>query len=206
MLTDILACEDHPFLQIGLKASLLASIPDLKSLRLAGNGADALRLAREKRPDLVIVDLGLPDMSGLDLILRLKELWSGIRILVVTSCDNPSILRQARKIGVAGILQKSSPPELLAHALEIAKLKDGVFLDPAVRRLLQEHEDIEFTPREFEILQEIIQGRSNQQIADKLHCALTTVRFHRANILQKANVRSGAELAAWFTRGQSQRH
>ena len=108
MLTDILACEDHPFLQIGLKASLLASIPDLKSLRLAGNGADALRLAREKRPDLVIVDLGLPDMSGLDLILRLKELWSGIRILVVTSCDNPSILRQARKIGVAGILQKSS--------------------------------------------------------------------------------------------------
>ena len=203
---DVLACEDHPFVQLGLNASLKETLPHLRSLRLAGSGKEALRLAQEKRPDLVIVDLGLPDMSGLELIQLLREMWTDLKILVVTSCDNPSTLLQAKRSGVVGIMQKSSSTELLAHALESVRSGRTLFLDPAVSGLLQEHEEIEFTPREYEILQEIIQGLSNQQIADKLNCALTNVRFHRANILHKANVRSGAELAAWFSRGQSKRN
>ena len=76
---DVLACENHPFVQLGLKASLKETLPHLPSLRLAGSGKEALRLAQEKRPDLVIVDLGLPDMSCLELIQRLREIWTDLR-------------------------------------------------------------------------------------------------------------------------------
>lgn len=76
---DVLACENHPFVQLGLKASLKETLPHLRSLRLAGSGKEALRLAQEKRPDLVIVDLGLPDMSCLELIQRLREIWTDLR-------------------------------------------------------------------------------------------------------------------------------
>lgn len=203
---NILVCEDHPFVQLGLKVSLTKAFPHLESLRIASTGGLALQLAKKQKPDLAVVDLGLPDMAGADLIQGLQKLWWGLKILVVTSCDNPTILLRTKKLGVAGIIQKSSSLEHLTSCLSQITSDGRVFLDPAVKAILQEHDEIEFTPKEFEVLQEITQGLSNQQIADKMGCAVTTVRYHRANILHKTGIRTGAELAAWFLQGQRKRN
>lgn len=200
---DILICEDHQLVQLGLEVSLKEFLPKLQSIRVSALGHEALSLAQERKPDLVLLDLGLPDMSGIELIQKLKLTWPDIKILVITNCDSASTLLQAKKLGVSGIMQKGASVEQLGFALRSLDAF-SMYLDPVVQSLLQQWDCVDFTPREYEILQEIVQGRSNQEIADKLECATSTVRFHRANILQKANIRTGAELAAWFLRGKRQ--
>lgn len=197
----ILICEDHPLVQLGLKVTIEKLVPHLQSLQVASSGAEALTMSRLQTPDLAILDLGLPDMHGTSVIQNLKSLHPHLEILVITSCDTPAILAQVKNIGVAGIIQKASSGEELTKALQhIQSGNSRPYLDQDVRKLLLECENIQFTPREYEVLLEIITGQSNQEIADKLGCALTTVRFHRANIMAKAGVHNSTELAAWFSR------
>ncbi len=197
---NILICEDHQLIQLGLELSL-RNLLDLESCQMVSTGTQALHLAKMKKPDLVFLDLGLPDMNGINLIEQLHILWPDLKIVVITSCDSPPTLMRVKKLGVRAIMQKGASREHFIAAIQSLE-KPGTYLDPVICSLLQGAELNEFTPREYEILEQITQGLSNQQIADKLGCALSTVRFHRANILQKANIRTGAELAAWFLRGK----
>lgn len=202
-LHHVLICEDHHLVQLGLQVSLQKSLPQLKTLHIAGTAEEALQFAKDRRPDLALIDLGLPDMSGVHLIQQLQNLWPEIKVLVVTSCNNPSIIAQVLKLNVAGIMQKASSSEELRTALQ--RVCDGsgeAYLDPYIRTLLRSHDKVEFTPREYDVLLQIIQGHSNQDIANKIGCAITTVRFHRSNIMEKAGVHSATELAAWFNQGQ----
>ncbi len=204
---DILICEDHPLVQVGLKVSLKDAFPNLQHFKVAGTGKEALRLLEEYKPDLAIVDLGLPDMSGIDLIQKFKENSKDLRVLVVTSCDDPSTLSLAKKLNVEGIMRKTSSIEQLDSALSfMEENKDQTFLEPTVASLLQEYGEIDFTPQEYKILQDLVQGLSNPQIAEKLGCSISTVRFHRVNILQKTNIRTGAALRAWFLSWKGQRN
>lgn len=197
---NILICEDHQLIQLGLELSL-KKLLNLESCQMVSTGAQALHQAKIKKPDLVFLDLGLPDMNGINLIEQLHLIWPNLNIVVITSCDSPPTLMRVKKLGVRAIMQKGASREHFIAAIQSLE-KSGTFLDPVICSLLKDAELNEFTPREYEILEQITQGLSNQQIADKLGCALSTVRFHRANILQKANIRTGAELAAWFLRGK----
>ena len=198
---NILICEDHQLIRLGLELSLKSLLISLESCHMASTGTEALQLAKTKKPDLVFLDLGLPDMNGINLIEQLQNIWPDLNIVVITSCDSPPTLMRVKKLGVKAIMQKGASQEHFIAAIQSLE-NGGTFLDPIVCSLLQSTELNEFTPREYEILEQITLGLSNQQIADKLGCALSTVRFHRANILQKANIRTGAELAAWFLRGK----
>lgn len=116
-LHHILVCEDHHLVQLGLQISLQKSLPHLKTLHLAGTAAEALQFAKAQKPDLALIDLGLPDMPGVQLIQQLQNLWPAVKVLVITSCNNPSILFQVKKLRVAGIMQKASSSEELKTAL-----------------------------------------------------------------------------------------
>lgn len=204
---DILICEDHPLIQAGIKISVESIFPDLKTLRIGSTGKRCLELMKEQTPDLALVDLGLPDMTGINLIQSLRLIDSSVKIIVITSCDTPSILDQVRKLKVQGIIQKSSSTEHLASAITSMRgYPDNIFLDPAVKAILETQSEVSFTMREHEILSELVKGQSNQQIADKFSLSLATVRTHRANILQKTNIRTGAELIAWYLSGQGKRY
>jgi len=207
-ISDVLLCEDHPFVQLGLEVSLSKLLPNLKSLRKSALGKEALGMIATQKPDLAFIDLGLPDMSGVDVIRSLKQSYPDLKIIVVTNCDNGATLLEVQRLGVSGIMQKISSQEQLQGILaEVFLRKDGLpVLDKNTEGILKSQEAVELTPREYDVLQEVVQGKSNQQIADKLGCAVTTVRFHRANILDKTGVRNAAELTAWFLQGQRKRH
>lgn len=209
-ISDVLLCEDHPFVQLGQEVVLRRLLPNLKSLRTSALGSDAIRLGSEHKPDLALIDLGLPDMPGTEVIRQLKQKFPNLKIIVITNCDNSALLHEVKSLGVSAIMQKSSSPENLQAVLNrifSEPSPQDTAVDKSTLEILQQRDSfIEFTPRETEVLQEIVQGKSNQQIAEKMGCALTTVRFHRANILEKTGFRNAAELTAWFIQGQRKRH
>lgn len=203
---NILICEDHPFIQMGIEVALKGLLPKECSFKIANCGEDAIKTASNTRLDLAFVDLGLPGISGVEVIKELKILAPTTKVLVVTSCDNPSTLKDVESLSPSAIIQKSSSGEHLQHALaHLENVSVGAYFDPKTRSLLSEYREIQFTAREQEVLGEIVQGYSNQKIADRLGCAVTTVRFHRANILGKTGMKNAAELTAWYLQGQRKR-
>ncbi len=195
-LKRILICEDHPLVQMGLDIVLKNLLPHAE-LTIVGNGARALAEIIDRDFDLILMDLGLPDISGTELIEKIKKVKPSVKILVVTSCDQPAVLGKVMALGVAGIMQKATSVEHLSRALLwVEESANKPFLDAEVSALLQEVHSCDFTQKELLILAEIVKGSTNQEIADELNCSIFSVRFHRANILSKAGVRNAAELTA----------
>lgn len=204
---EVLICEDHSFIQLGIEIALKEILPEACSYAVAKCGAEAIALADSTQFHLAFVDLGLPDMSGTVVVEKLKEISPKTRIMVVTSCDNPLTLRQVEKLAPSAIIQKSSSSEHLKLAiLQLEDRHSTTYLDEETRSLLGECEEIHFTAKENEVLSEIVQGLSNQEIAQRMGCSLTTIRFHRANILSKTGMKNAAELTAWYLQGQRKRN
>lgn len=200
--SDVLMCEDIPFCQIGIEISLRRALPEMRELRKAEDGEQALRLVKERMPDLALLDLGLPDISGLQVIRDLRALSSEIKILVITGSDDAELLRQVTLFKVNGVLHKSSPPLRLQELLEsIAQDSKSPALDVRVQSILEKQSQVRLTAREYQVLEGIISGLTNPQIAEQLKCSVETVRFHRSNIMDKTDIHNTAELTAWFLKG-----
>lgn len=204
LISDVLLCEDHPFTQAGLELNLRNFLSSQIRIHKALDGRTALSLARAQAPDLAIIDLELPDMTGLEVIKELQELAPQTKIWVLTNCQNPSTLRQLRILKVQAISQKSSSMEDFAKLFDKALTTSFTVLDPLTLQLLEQSKHLQFTPKELEVLEKIALGYSNQRISEEMGCALTTVRFHRANIMQKGGFRNAAEVTAWFLKGKNQ--
>lgn len=203
-ISDILICEDHPFIQAGLEITLRNFLPAQIKIHKALTGKAALELVSDRQPDLAIMDLELPDLSGFEVIKEIQKLSPLTKILVLTNCQNPSTLRQIYALDVKAISHKSSPVEEFSVLFEKIFTSRSVLLDPSISNLLEQNQHLHFTPKELEVLEKIALGYSNQKIADEMGCALTTIRFHRANIMQKGDFRNAAEVTAWFLKGKSQ--
>lgn len=197
----VLICEDIAFCQMGLELVVQAALPRLKSLTVTASGGEALRRAREKTPDLALIDLGLPDLPGLQVIRSLRALSPATRILVVTGSDDTELLRQATLLKVNGILHKASSPSLLAGLLDRIAAGEPSALDPHITSLFDLRTPVGLTAREYEVLEAITKGWTNARIAEHLKCSIETVRFHRSNIMDKTDIRNTAELTAWFLKG-----
>ncbi|WP_405679231.1 response regulator transcription factor [Streptomyces sp. NBC_01511] len=207
--TRILLADDHALVRRGVRL-ILDGEPDLTVVAEAGDGAEAIELAREHRPDLAILDIAMPRMTGLQAARELSRLLPDTRILILTMYDNEQYFFEALKSGASGYVLKSVADRDLLEACRAA-MRDEPFLYPgAVTALIRNYldqvrrgesvPDKAVTAREEEILKLVAEGHSSKEIADLLVISAKTVERHRANLLQKLGLKDRVELTRYAIR------
>lgn len=201
----VVLVDDHPIVRAGLIA-LLAAEPDIRVLAETGEGAQAVALVRQHSPDVLVLDVNLPDINGLDVARQLIEEGAGCAILILTALDDARLVFELLEAGVTGYVLKDEALETLPHAVRAAA-RGEAWLSPSVaskvvRRVTHREDETrareeallgDLTPREFEILNLIAQGLDNAAIAERLVVTRRTVQNHVSNIYGKLGVDSRAQ-------------
>ncbi|SCK19397.1 two component transcriptional regulator, LuxR family [Streptomyces sp. WMMB 714] len=207
--TRILLADDHALVRRGVRL-ILDSEPDLTVVAEAGDGAEAIEKARAERPDLAILDIAMPRLTGLQAARELSRHLPDMRILILTMYDSEQYFFEALKSGAAGYVLKSVADRDLVEACRAA-MRDEPFLYPgAVTALIRNYLDRArdgdklparaITDREEEILKLVAEGHTSKEIADLLLISAKTVERHRANLLQKLGLRDRLELTRYAIR------
>ncbi len=205
-MTIRVAVVDDQALVRGGFAMVLGHQSDIEIVAEAGNGVEAIEIAREHHPDVIVMDIRMPDMDGLDATRRiLAEADWTVRILVVTTFDPDEYIYKALRAGASGFLLKDTPPEKLVDAVRIVAA-GGALLSPSItRRLIGRFATLleadaglsarldRLTEREKEVLMAIAQGLNNQEISETLFIGAATVKTHVSNVLSKLEVRDRAQ-------------
>ncbi len=205
MSVRVLLADDHPLFRDGI-ASLL-SARGYHVAGQAGNGAEALKLVSELRPDLILMDIRMPGIDGLDATRLIKTRYPETRIVILTVSEEDADLFDAIKSGAVGYIQKSLDSEQFFSLLE-AVLRGEAGLTPVLAgKILRDYSRIQepstrsevgdLTPREREVLELVAQGATNSDIAGQLNVSENTVKFHMKNILQKLHAKNRAEVVAY---------
>jgi DNA-binding NarL/FixJ family response regulator len=205
--------EDHSIVRAGLRM-LIESHPGLSVVGEAANGAEALALAESQQPDIILLDLGLGEESGLDLLPRLHSVAGRARVILLTGVRDPEQHRRAVRLGAMGVVLKEEAAQVLLDAVQ--KVHAGeVWLDPSMvasmlgelsRPRDAEKPDPEaariasLSERECEIIALLCQGMSNKQVASKLSISEVTVRYHLGHIYRKLGVEGRLELVIYAFR------
>jgi len=208
--TTVMLVDDHPLLRKGLR-QLLAFEAEFEVVAEAGSGAHALEIAPELDPDLIILDLNMQGMDGLETLKRLRDEGVTSRIVMLTVSDSNEDVIKAISLGADGYLLKDSDPDELLEQIKKAAsgkmvLSDAVnaALATAIRRPAEKPAaDINnLTNREYEIISLIAKGQSNKLIARELDISDGTVKVHVKHLLKKLNLRSRVEAAVWMVNHQ----
>ena len=185
--------DDHPLLRQGI-AAIIESQPDMTLVSQAATGAEAVQKYREFKPDITLMDLRLPDISGIDAMIGIRAEFSDARIVILTTFEGDVEIQRALQAGARGYLLKSTPPDELVQAIrQVHAGKKRV--PPEVAAQLAEHMGYEsLTAREVEVLQEVAEGNRNKDIAHRLFISEETVKVHIKHIMDKlgANDRTQA--------------
>ncbi|MFC6094229.1 response regulator [Saccharothrix lopnurensis] len=208
MTVRILLADDHSLVRRGVRL-ILDNEPDLEVVAEAGDGAEAVAAARREEPDLAILDIAMPRMTGLQAARELSRLLPALRILILTMYDNEQYFFESLKVGASGYVLKSVADRDLVEACR-ATMRGEPFLYPgAVTALIRDYLDRAregslparpITDREEEILKLVAEGHSSKEIADLLFISAKTVERHRANLLQKLGLRDRLELTRYAIR------
>lgn len=201
----LLLVEDHSLTRVGLKYSL-EKIENLEIIGEAEDGVEGVQKAQELNPDVILMDLGMPNKNGIDATKDVKELCPDIRVIILTSHDSEDEVLAAISAGADAYCMKDIPAERLIQAIE--SVNDGVvWLDPSIAEIVLSFvpsqskknsatlEDFDLTPREIEVLKLIVDGRSNADIAFDLTVSMHTVKTHISNILSKLGVNDRTQAA-----------
>jgi NarL family two-component system response regulator LiaR len=200
----ILIADDHPVVRRGL-GTLITVKPGLELAGEAENGLEAVELARTLQPDVIVLDLMMPELDGLAAITRIKAENPQARILVVTSFAEDDKVFPAIKAGALGYLLKDSPPEMLLQAIQDVYRGESSLHPTIARKLIRElnqpsalppTED-PLTKRELEVLKLVARGLSNQDIAEQIVVSEGTVRIHISNILSKLHLANRTQAALY---------
>lgn len=201
----VLVVDDHAILRDGIR-SLLESQEDVIVVGEADNGTDAIELVRQVQPDVVLMDISMPGMNGLETTHIIKEQFPNVKVLILTQHDSREYITPALQAGAAGYVLKRSGRRELLNALRQV-YEQGVYLASNVtRKVLQEYsaegyhpkpEEHHLTERERQVMQMIVDGKSNKEIASKLGISPKTVSVHRTNVMTKLNVQTNVDLVRY---------
>jgi NarL family two-component system response regulator LiaR len=200
----VMLVDDHNVVRSGL-ATFLRAYEDLELVGEAKNGLEALQLCKEKKPDVILMDLMMPEMDGIAATRAILAEHPGIKIIAMTSFEEEKLVQGVLAAGAISYLIKNVTSDELAKAIREAASGRSTLSPEAARVLVQATRPtkqplFDLTEREMEVLNLVAQGQSNQQIADVLVISLATVKAHISNILSKLQVSSRAEASAYAIR------
>lgn len=218
----VLLADDHDILRQGLKL-LLNAQPDLCIIGEARNGHEAVEQALALKPDIVVMDISMADMDGLEACQRIRSLQPGVQVLILTMHESEEYFLQALRMGAAGYLVKKAAPADLSNAVRTIA-QGGAYLYPGLAKTLiraylnptspqtmgtskhgSKNQGLSqavavLTPRELEVLTFVAEGRTNQEIADRLVISIKTVQAHRANVMEKLGLHDITHLVRFALR------
>jgi DNA-binding NarL/FixJ family response regulator len=195
----VLVVDDHPVVRHGL-VSMLRWEPDIALVGEAADGREAVRLIREQGPDVVLLDLRLPELSGIEVMRQVRGQVPPVRFLVLTTYDTDSYIAPALEAGAQGYLLKDATPDELAGAVR-SLMQGRAALEPSVatrllERMSEGETNEELSGRELDVLRLLVKGDSNKSIASRLMLSENTVKSHISHIFGKLGVQSRAEAVA----------
>ena len=206
----VVIADDHAVVREGVKL-ILSREPDIDIVGEAGNGREALDQIAKTKPHVVVMDISMPEMGGIEATKRVKDTWPKVNVLALTMHEDESYVFQLLKAGASGYVLKRGAAQDLVQAIRSAA-RGEAFLYPSVARsVLQDYlkrvetgEDRKrydgLTDREREILALIAEGLSNQEIATKLFISIKTVQTHRTHIMEKLDLHNRAQLVRYAIR------
>jgi DNA-binding NarL/FixJ family response regulator len=191
----ILSVDDHPLLREGI-ATIINNQPDMILVSQAANGTEAIQLHRQHRPDVTLMDLRLPDLSGIDAMIAIRAEFPEARIVMLTTFEGDVEIQRAMEAGARGYLLKNMPPaELVQGIRQVNAGKKRV--PPEVASHLAEHmSDEALTPREIDVLREVAGGNRNRDIGERLFISEETVKVHVKHLMDKLGARDRTQAIA----------
>ncbi|MNQ58626.1 Transcriptional regulatory protein DegU [compost metagenome] len=189
--------DDHTLVRDGIRA-LLSVIPTVTVVGEAENGEDAMVMVEHCNPDLLLVDINLPDMNGLELTRQIRDKYPTLKVLILSMYDSKEYVSESLRSGASGYVLKNAPSREIVAAIEAIK-NGGTFYSPEIAQklLLDDGTTNALTPRESQVLYKIIQGLNNKKIARVLDISVRTVETHRVSIRRKLNIDKPAALVKY---------
>jgi DNA-binding NarL/FixJ family response regulator len=194
----LLIVDDHPIMRDGLRG-VFSDDPDFEVVGEAGDGAEAIRLAQRSEVDVILMDLRMPGMGGVDAITRLRELGHPARVLILTTYDTDRDVLPAIRAGATGYLLKDAPRDELIRAVRAAHAGRSVLAPSVASALIDlagDRSPDALSPREIEVLRLVADGSTNQAAARQLLVSETTIKTHLLHIYTKLGVRDRASAVA----------
>ncbi|MGD8586714.1 MAG: response regulator transcription factor [Chloroflexota bacterium] len=197
----VMLVDDHDMVRRGLAAFLQVK-PDLQLVGEAHDGAEALDICREVQPDVVLMDLVMPEMDGAAATKAIRDRYPSVQVIALTSFQEKNLIRDALEAGAIGYLLKNVTVDELAAAIRAAHYGQSTLAPEAVQALLQpqptepEPSNYDLTEREMEVLELLVEGLNNREIAERLFVSRATAKAHVSHILDKMGVSNRAEAIA----------
>lgn len=201
----ILLADDHPVVRGGIQA-LLSKVDEIEVVGEASTGAQTLELAASQQPDVVLLDVELPDMQGIQVARQIRQQFPNVKILVLSAHDDPFYIRGLLESGAAGYLMKDEAPSMIVEAIRGVARGDTGWVSRSISAQMtawvqtKNYNEIRLTPREERVLGLVVEGRTNQAIAAQLMISEKTVEKYMAAIFEKLNVASRVEAAVFAVR------
>ncbi|WHT22240.1 response regulator transcription factor [Crossiella sp. CA-258035] len=207
-MVGVLLVDDQPLLRLGFR-SVLSPEPDLEVLGEAGTGPEAIAMTRALRPDVVLMDVRMPGMDGIEATRRIVAESAGARVLVLTTFDLDEYVYGALRAGASGFLLKDAMPAELVHGIRVVAAGESALAPAVTRRLIERFADQlpaperpnpldrlpdPLTAREHEVLRALAKGLSNREIGARVHLSELTVKVHVGRILTKLGLRDRAQV------------